>query len=735
MTAVFEADREFLEHKFVDPAFYGDSPGLPPEELNRLLQAQRLQDVERPAALVKADAFRLVLEHVRIRVSEHDWFPGIAACPATPLWAFYVGPRIEHTISKIFTSGERAEIDALNGSRLASIRVDYAHTVPDWDAVLALGFSGLLKRAAEYESRRGSMTPEQRNYFEAIRIEYRAILALMDRLVLEAGKLPPAPRGTRIVAALRQLRSGAARDTYEALLQIWLYHQLSEFVDCIQTRSYGNLDRVLYPYFRRDVDSGRYTEKDIRAFFRYFMYQAAAMHYWAGHPFYFGGTLPDGTSAINELSYLILDEYDRMGIFDPKLQIKVSPVTPVDFVEKALDMIRRGQNSIAFVGEPCIMRTMLKLGYSEAEARTADIKGCYEYCVRGETIETAPVTVNAAKVIGLVLHNGIEPLSGKKLGMETGALESFTDFQQFHDAFMKQVFSLFDRGMVFAEKLEQHLDQMNPAPMLSATFRTSLERAEDGYARGARYNNSNLWICAPATAADSLTAIKHWVYDRKILTLKDLRDILDADWKGHEDLRLRILKHPDKFGNNLDEPDRMAKSITEAVARRYRGKPNGRGGFYTVSLHSSNRFFQWKDAVEATPDGRRRGDEMSKNMSPTQGAAGNGATSLIASILKLDSSLFMADFPVDVMLHPSEVAGDKGLSAMYALLMVYIKNYGHAIHFNVMDPGVLRQAQKEPDKFRDLQVRICGWNLLWNSLSEKEQDAYILQAERRSLGA
>jgi formate C-acetyltransferase len=736
MSFDFESDREYLEHKFVDPSFYDASPGLSLSELKSHLQKCFVRDRELPHALAKATGFREVLENVRIRVSNHDWFVGIAACPEKPLRAIYFRSWFDEGFSSIFSKDEQREINERIETCLVQIRIDYEHSVPDWDAILELGFSGLLKRAEDYERRHQTaktLTADQRNYFEAVRIEYQAILDFMDRLCSEAEKIPGTPKGKKILSALRQLRNGAATDTYEALLQIWLYFQLSEYVDLIQTRSFGNLDRVLYPYFRRDLDSGRYTEKDIRDFFRSFMYQATAMHYKVGHPFYFGGTNPDGTSTINELSYLILDEYDKMGIYDPKLQIKVSENTPVDFVNKALNMIRNGHNSIVFVGEPCIRRTMLKLGYSEAEARTADIKGCYEYCVRGETIETAPITVNTAKAIGLVLHNGIEPISGKKLGIETGNPTDFSSFEQFYDAFMQQLFYLYDRSIVYSERLENNLDRFCPAPMLSGTFKSSLERAEDGYAKGARYNNSNLWICGPVTAANSLTMIKRWVYERKLLTLKDLITMLDSNWEGFEAWRIKLLHDLEKFGNNLDEPDMMAKRFTEAVAERYHGKANGRGGRYTVSLHSSNRFFQWAEKVEATPDGRRRGDELNKNMSASQGTAKNGATALVASVLKLDSSLFMADFSVDVMLHPSEISGDSGLSAMYALLMTYVKKFGHAMHFNVMDPQTLRQAQQEPEKFRDLQVRICGWNVLWNSIGKKEQDSYILQAEQKNL--
>ncbi len=206
--------------------------------------------------------------------------------------------------------------------------------------------------------------------------------------------------------------------------------------------------------------------------------------------------------------------------------------------------------------------------------------------------------------------------------------------------------------------------------------------------------------------------------------------MLDADWNGFDFWRRKLRNDPEKFGNNLDLPDQIARHFTEAIARRYHGTPNGRGGIHTVSLHSSNRFIEWAGQVEATADGRHRGDELSKNMTASQGTAWKGATALAASVLKLDSRLFMADLSVDIMLHPSEIRGENGLRAMRALLMTYVNHFGHAIHFNVMDADQLRQAQREPEKFRDLQVRICGWNVLWNSLSRKEQDAYIQQAER-----
>ena len=728
----WELDREYLERKFTDPDFYRNAPGMPMPELEKLLHRHFEESRSLPRSLAKAQAFSLVLNKMQISVSNCDYFPALASALKRPLSKTHITPWGKELFDRIFSPEERQAISACDQSRTIQIRMDFDHSVPDWDAVLELGFSGLLERVCRYEKDKMpefDAHPEYRIFYESVRMEYQAALALLDRLIAEAGKLPAQPKGQTLCEALTQLRHGGARTFYEALLQIWLYFQLSEYVDALQTRSFGNLDRVLYPYYRKDLDSGKYGEAEIRYFIRSFMYQMTAMNYAVGHPFYFGGTNADGGSAINELSYLILDEYDRMGIFDPKLHIKVSGNTPREFLDRALDMIRRGSNSIAFVGEPCIARTMQKYGYSLREAQTADIKGCYEYCARGCAVETAPVTVNAAKILGLALHNGIEPLSGTRLGPSTGEVASFSAFDRLYRAFLRQLFYQLDRSVEFAMRFEAQLDEVNPAPLLSGTFETSLRKAQDGYARGARYNNTNIWICGAATAADSLTMIKRHVFERKELSLPELVAILDRNFEGGELLRQRLLHDPEKYGNNLALPDRIALHFTGAAARRFNGKSNSRGGFFTTSLHASNRFVQWADRVEATADGRRRGDELSKNMSATQGCALRGATALAASVLKFDSSLFMGDLPVDVMLHPSEVKGEAGLSAMRSLLMTFIKNYGHAMHFNVMDAAVLRKAQAEPEKYRHLQVRICGWNMLWNSVPRREQDAYIRQAE------
>lgn len=747
MKATWQADRAYIEAKYqgmeYDPAT-GMSNGEIREKLEELYRATRHENHAR----VKAEAFDFVLSSTRIDVNAHDWFVGISEWNQKSIDRAFCSRWYSEVRAQC--APQMAQEEALH-SRLKShlLYLDYCHSVPDWDAVLQLGFPGLRQRAREYRAMREAggleqtqyvdktqfhaaqsqqpLTEEQAAYFDAIDREYDAILRFLGRardVALSQGN----PKCDAIAACLEQLRTGAPRTTYECLQAIWLYFLISEYVDCLQVRSFGNLDRVLYPYYVRDLENGA-TEEDIRDVFAAFLMQASAMRYYFGHPFYFGGTKANGESEINALSYLILDVYDELGIFDPKLQIKINFNTPREFIRKALEMIRGGHNSINFVCEPAMMRSMRAYGFSEEEARLCDVKGCYEYAVRGDAVDTANVHVNLPKCVELALHDGFDFFSGVQSGPHTGKAEEMDTFEAFYDAFLRQAECIYERGFSIIAAYESHLAQINPTPMFSATIQTSLAKAYDAYAGGVKYSGSGVLLCSPATAADSLAMVKKYVYEQKMLSLAEFRDILDQNWQGAEALRLRIMKDPDKWGNNRELPDQLFKDFTERLARRNNGRRNVRGGYCATSLHNAKQFLEmgWKTA--ATPDGRLSGEECSKNATSVHGMNRAGATGAIASLAKLDSSLFMGDFPVDIALNPGAVQGEDGLHAMEGLLKTYMANYGHAIHFNVFSAETLRKAQEEPEKYKDLQIRVCGWNVLWNSLSPDEQKFYIRQAE------
>lgn len=686
-----------------------------------------------PHPLIKARAVAYVMENTRIEMDPRDWFGVNIECwhkEACDITARRWEKEILQGVMPALTKRMRMHNEA--GS--LAMYVDFCHSVPDWDRVLSLGFSGLQSSARAYRAQKeaaGTLTEKQRVYYEAIEIEYDAIAALLGRLLARAEeRAAEHPRMAHICACLRQTMEGPPRNTYEALMLIYLYHFLSEYIEGLQVRSLGNLDQMLAPFYARDLADGVYTVEQIRELLRYFLFQYQAIGHRVGHPTYLGGTGADGQSLIGEMTFLILDTYDEIGIFDPKLHIKVAQNTPDAFLEKALDMVRRGNSSMIFICEETAVRAMRRMGATEEEARTFATSGCNEYHAKGKEVGTAPMFVNMAKLIDLVLHNGVDPKTGLLVGCETGDCTAYETFEEFYAAYKRQLaFVLWD-GMRIADAFEAHIEAINPAPMFSATSVSSLQSGRDGYADGAKYNITAVLVSSPATAVDSLMMIRKYVYELREVDIATLRAALDANWTGYERLRARLLRDPEKFGNNLDEPDAMAVDLCELITRQVNHRPNARGGFYKCGMHSSDFFITFGMKTRATPDGRREGESLSKNISPVSGMDRRGLTAMLQSATKIDSSMFPTNFSVDFMMHPSAAAGREGLAAMLGMLRAYMAAGGAAIHGNVLDGEVLRAAQKDPEAYRNLQIRLCGWNVLFRNLSRPEQDAFIEASER-----
>ncbi len=683
-----------------------------------------------PHPVAKAKAIQYVLENTRIDISENDWFVG-----------FYSIGRLANDVTFLKWHSEAyagplsqtsALMDDLNASGAVSIWPDFDHVVPNWDDVLGLGFKGLRERAARYREQHrldGSLTPEMDAHFEGIDIEYGAILDVIDRLYRLAEKRSHA-KAKKIAECLRQLRDGAPRNIYEALQAIYIYFMVSESFDSYQVRSLGNgLDNTLWPFYQNDLAAGTFDHAEICELLAYFLLQWSAIgNYW-GQPFYMGGTNADGSTKYNALSIDILDVYDEIGIYNPKIQLKVNANTPDSILMKVFDMIRRGQSCFVFCCEPGFAKAAMNYGATYAEAMDLDIRGCYETGVRSNEVSTGTGYVNALKAVEYVFTNGWEKRLNRQFGLATGEIEIFKTFEDFYAAVLKQWSNLIEMSFKASDAFENYLGYLNPSMMYSATIEGSLQKGVDAYQCGVKFNNSAVLNCGIGSLVDAVMAVKMLVYDEKICTLPEMKAALDADWEGYEALRTRALKCPHKYGNGDAEADRYAEALATYFASKVDNRPNVRGGVYKATTHSAMQFVWQGEKTGATPDGRKDGDEISKNSSPSVGMDKNGVTALIRSALALRPTQYLESFCVDVMLHPSAVEGEAGLRIMKSLLMTYLKGDGMSIQFNVFNLDTLRDAQEHPEKYRNLQVRVCGWNVLWNNLSRKEQDAYILRAQ------
>ena len=265
--------------------------------------------------------------------------------------------------------------------------------------------------------------------------------------------------------------------------------------------------------------------------------------------------------------------------------------------------------------------------------------------------------------------------------------------------------------------------------MLTLSVGDALEKGVDAFSLGYKYNFTAIGETGFATAVDSLLAVKEFVYDKKVVLLRELGKILATDWKGHEELRLRMKNSKLKWGCGEPEADALAREVQETFSRRFVGKPNGRGGVFVCYGLNSRGFIRGGKITGATPDGRHAGDHLSKNMAPSVGAEKEGITGAIKSYGELAPENFPCGSIFDVMIHPSTVAGDKGLRVFRMLVERFFAGCGVAMNINIVSPEMLRDAQKHPERYENLQVRVAGWNIRWNDIPRKEQDEYIRRIE------
>ena len=737
MKYINKQDYEYIMNKYHDASkpFEGNARFVRRDEIfspdtgldgNAIIEEILHQDAELsslPHPIRKAKAFELVLKKTRISCDSRDRFPAINMIDR-PLNQTLIKQWRNEVFGEIIPEVEskRAYFER---SGIATMWPDFDHSVPDWDRLFDLGFCGILNESEKRRVEKSELNEEQAAFYDGIRITYTAIINFIDRLEKQA----VSDGNIRMSKALASIKENAPQSFYEALLFDYVYFMLCEHIEGLQVRSLCNFDRLFYRFYKADTKNG-VTEENIRSDLAYFFLQFTAIgNYW-NQPVYLGGCKEDESTEINELSYIFLDVYDKMGIYNPKIQIKIADSTPKEFILKALDMIRRGNNSIVFVNDARLRASLEKLGFTTDQARLCNVKGCYEYSVQG-SMETEMNYVNLLKPLEYVLHEGCDGITGELIGLRCRRAEEYESFDDFYCEYKNQLRFTLNSVMDIANSYEDYLAYINPQSMLSATYKTCVDQGKDALNGGACSNDSVISLGFMADIADSLTNIKKYVFDQKKLTLGELRDVLAKNFEGNGQLRRQLLSDRDKYGNNKDLPDLFAKDIVDFVVSVVCGKPNckKRNGEWNLGFHVARQIFSQAPKTAAAPNGRLRGEELSKNLSASVGMNREGATAAILSITKIDATTFSGDACLDLGLLPSSVRGDDGLEAMYGLLRTFCHRGGHALHINVFDSETLRNAQKNPGKYSDLQIRVSGWNVLWNNLCREEQESYIRQAE------
>lgn len=630
-----------------------------------------------------------------------------------------VASRRQHVIhGELATHGIREEMSTLAYTGWH----DFSHTSAVWEDVMSLGIVGLRDRVVAYADKAGDDANKQR-FFGAMTRVWDAVLRFVVRAADEAER---AGKG-EMAGALRSLTQHAPETMFEAMQTVIVYYVLQTMFDGTYLRTLGRLDKLFYPFYSES------RIEEITALVDDFLAEIDRLRAPSNMPFAIGGTDAEGKTSVNDMTEILLDAYHRVPTNNTKLHLLVSRDMPREIVESALDGVRRGRNSIVFMSDGKIIESLLKLGEHRADAANYHVVGCYECGGNEELTCSCNARVNLPMALELALNGGKTMLSEFSVGLENDG--RFDTFEALFAEFARQATHLCERAMLSTGIHEKYLAHLHASPIISATYQSALEKGADlycGYA--AKYNNSSLNAIGLGTVVDSLAAIRTLVYEEGVLTLAALTEILRNDWRDHEALRLRAKNKLPKYGVGEPETDALARDVVALLAKAVSGKPNTKGGLWRLGTFSIDWRWEFGKKTAASADGRHAGESLSQNTSATFGADREGATAHLLSGAAID----MTDTPngsiIDIDLHESAVRGENGLRALTASLLTYFDLGGFAVHYNVLDTETLKKAKKTPQDYPNLQVRLCGWNVLFSSLSDKEKDEFIARSEHAGGG-
>lgn len=614
------------------------------------------------------------------------------------------------------TDEDKALTDGITACAFSGI-YDFSHTMPEWDTILRLGFNGLRERLCEFKSRNSSDAMKNRFYTACIEV-WDAALRFLGRAAqkaLESGR-------SDIANGLAAISERPPETLFEALQTILAYYTFQHKISGTNLRSLGRLDSLLYPFFLKE------KREDAVRMLHDFIREIDTLRAPANIPFALGGSDQDGKPLLNELSYILLEAYEKVPATNTKLHLLCTKDIPDDFLGIAFRSIRNGKNSILFISDEKIIESLEKLGAAKSDARDYHVVGCYECGARDELTCSCSSRVSIPKAVETALNGGRDMLTGKQIGPENSG--RFDSFEEFFAEFVRQLLFFTDQAVKVTDSYEKDYGKLHSEPFMSSVYESSVEKGADLYCSyAAKYNNSSINAIGLGTAVDSLAAIRRLIFEEKAMTLDKLTEILKNDWSGFEPLRLKIKNRYPKYGTGDAKTDQLAKRIVDILGKAIDGRPNAKGGVYRLGTFSIDWRWAFGKATAASADGRHSGETISQNTSASFGADKKGAVEHLISAASIDASLTPNGSIVDIDLHSSAVAGYNGINALITSLKTYFALGGFAVHYNVLDTKVLEAAREHPEDYPNLQVRLCGWNVLFSSLSDKEKDEFIARSK------
>lgn len=631
------------------------------------------------------------------------------------------------------------------------------HTVAD-DKIYTRGYRSLQedirRRWAELDPASDMEAYDKRQQLEAMDICCGAIIRYAERHAEEAERLagqetdPVRRQELEAMAAIsRRVPAEPPRTVWEALQAYWYVH-LGVITELNTWDSFnpGRLDQHLLPFYEADIAAGRMEKEQIKELLQCFWVKfnnqpappkvgvtmAESGTYTDFANINVGGLRPDGTDGVNPVSYLLLDVIDEMRLLQPSSNIQVSRENPDEFIEYACRVIRKGWGQPSVFNADAVVAELLRQGKDIVDARCGGTSGCVEAGAFGKEAYILTGYFNLVKILEITLHNGVDPRTGKTIGLTTGDAAAFASFDELFSAFARQIRHFADIKIRGSNVIERMYAREMPCPFLSTVIDDCVAEAQDYNAGGARYNTNYIQGVGIGTLTDSLSAIKQHVFEDDSLTMTHLLRVLAADFSGEEALRQRLLNRTARYGRDDDYADDLMQQAFAAFFDAVDSRANTKGGVYRINMLPTTCHVYFGSVIGATPEGRRSGVPLSEGISPVQGQDRLGPTAVIKSAAKMDQ-VKTGGTLLNQKFSPAVLEGDGGLKRLTHLIRTYFAMDGHHIQFNVNSAATLREAQQHPERYSDLIVRVAGYSDYFNNLSTALQDEIIARTEHTAV--
>ena len=550
----------------------------------------------------------------------------------------------------------------------------------------------------------------------------------------------------KIAEVCRRVPANAPRDFQEAVQTYWFSHlgTITE-LNGWDAMTPGHFDIHLRPFYEKGLAEGTLDKERAKELLSCFWIKvnntpappkvgvtaAESGTYNDFTQINLGGLNKDGSDGVNDVSFLILDVLDELQLLQPQASVHISSKTPSRFLRYACKVMRRGSGYPSAFNTDEVIMEQVGMGKSVEDARAGGTSGCIETGAFGKEAYILHGYLNVPKIMELALNNGVDPLTGKQIALKTGDAASFASFDDFYDAFERQLKYVVDTKIRTDNYIQRMFARYAPAPYLSVLIHDCIENGRDYYDGGARYNTDYIQCCGIGTVTDSLSVLKTHIYEDKALDLGDLLRALKENWEGWEEMRQFVWNRTPFFGNDDDAADSIMQRVYASLLDAIDGKHSPKGPTYRVNMLSTTCHIYFGKKLGATPNGRFAHAPESDGTSPSHGADRNGPTAVVKSLSKMDQ-VKSGGTLLNQRFLPSVLEGDTGLEKMAQLIRTYFKLGGHHIQFNVVDTETLRKAQKNPDEYRSLLVRVAGYSDYFVDLDEYHQEEIIARTAQEA---